>query len=386
MTIITNIEDLRIVAKKRVPKMIYDYVDSGAWTESTYRANESDFQDIKLIQRVGVDISQIKTERKIVGVNSTIPLAIAPTGLAGMVYPDGEILAARAASKFGVRYTLSTMSIASLEDIKAEVNAPFWFQLYVLGGRDFTLRLIERAKMAGCDALVVTLDSQMVGQRHKDIKNGLSVPPKPTLKNWFNLISKQRWCWNMLKTKRREFGNIVGHVEGVNDRKSFAAWSLQQFDLSLNWRDIEWTQKAWGGTLIIKGILDPEDARIASALGADAIVVSNHGGRQQDGALSSIRVLPSIVDSLKGTSTEIILDSGIRSGQDLLKSVALGATGGMIGRAYLYGLGAYGEKGVTQALDIIKKDFETSLAFTGVTDINQIDSNILIPATIPSIL
>ncbi len=386
MTIITNIEDLRVVAQKRVPKMIYDYVDSGAWTESTYRANEADFQNIKLIQRVGIDISSIQTEKKMVGVKSTIPLVIAPTGLAGMVHPDGEILAAKAAAKFGIRYTLSTMSIASLEDIKTEVNQPFWFQLYVLGGREFTLRLIERAKMAGCDALVVTLDSQMVGQRHKDIKNGLSVPPKPTLKNWFNLVSKQRWCWNMLKTKRRDFGNIVGHVEGVNDRKSFAAWSLQQFDLSLNWRDIEWIQKAWGGKLIIKGILDPEDARIASALGADAIVVSNHGGRQQDGALSSITVLPSIVESLKGETTEIILDSGIRSGQDLLKAIALGANGGMIGRAYLYGLGAFGEKGVAKALDIIKKEFETSLAFTGVTDIDHVDSSILIPATIPSIL
>lgn len=386
MTVITNIEDLRIIAKKRVPKMIYDYVDSGAWTESTYRANEADFQDIKLIQRIGIDISNINTQRSIVGINSTIPLAIAPTGLAGMVHPDGEILAAKAAAKFGIRYTLSTMSIASLEDIKAEVNEPFWFQLYVLGGRDFTLRLIERAKIAGCDALVLTLDSQMVGQRHKDIKNGLSIPPRPTLKNWFNLISKQRWCWNMLKTKRREFGNIVGHVDGVNDRKSFAAWSLQQFDLTLNWKDVEWIKKAWGGKLIIKGVLDREDARIASDLGADAIVVSNHGGRQQDGALSSITVLPSIVESLKGTATEIILDSGIRSGQDLLKSVALGATGGMLGRAYLYGLGAFGEKGVTQALDIIKKEFETSMAFTGITNIDHVDTNILIPSTIPDIL
>lgn len=386
MAIITNIEDLRIIAKKRVPKMIYDYVDSGAWTESTYRANEADFQDIKLIQKVGVDISNINTQRPILGINSRIPLAISPTGLAGMVYPDGEILAAKAASRFGVRYTLSTMSIASLEDIKAEVNEPFWFQLYVLGGREFTLRLIERAKKAGCDALVVTLDSQMVGQRHKDIKNGLSVPPAPTLKNWLNLVTKQRWCWNMLKTKRREFGNIVGHVEGVNDRKSFAAWSLQQFDLSLNWRDIEWIQKAWGGKLIIKGILDKEDACIASGLGADAIIVSNHGGRQQDGALSSIRMLPTIIEALKGSSTEVILDSGIRSGQDLLKAIAIGAQAGMIGRAYLYGLGAYGENGVMQSLEIIRKEFETSMSFTGVTDVTNVDSGILIPSTIPKVL
>lgn len=386
MAIITNIEDLRIIAKKRVPKMIYDYVDSGAWTESTYRANEIDFQNIKLRQKVGIDTTKINTKRSILACDSKIPLAISPTGLAGMVHPDGEILAARAASNFGVRYTLSTMSIASLEDIKAEVNEPFWFQLYVLGGREFTLRLIERAKLAGCDALVVTLDSQMVGQRHKDLKNGLTVPPAPTLKNWLNLVTKQRWCWNMLKTKRREFGNIVGHVEGVNDRKSFAAWGLEQFDLTLNWKDIEWIKKAWGGRLIIKGILDKDDAKIANDVGADAIIVSNHGGRQQDGALSSIQMLPTIIDHLKGTSTEIILDSGIRSGQDLLKTVALGAQAGMIGRAHLYGLGAYGEKGVTQALNIIRKEFETSMAFTGITDVNQVDSNILIPFTVPKVM
>lgn len=386
MSIITNIEDLRTIAKKRVPKMIYDYVDSGAWTESTYHANQKDFQKIKLIQKVGRDISKIETQSTILDVNTSLPLAISPTGLAGMVHPDGEILAARAAAKFGVRYTLSTMSIASLEDIKQAVNAPFWFQLYVMSDRNFMLRLIERAKIAGCDALVITLDSQMVGQRNKDLKNGLSVPPKPTLKNWFNLISKQRWCWNMLKTKRREFGNIVGHVEGVNDKKSFAAWSSQQFDLSLNWNDIAWIKKAWGGKIIIKGILDKDDALIAHSVGADAIIVSNHGGRQQDGALSSISVLSSIVEALKGTTTEVILDSGIRSGQDLLKAIALGASAGMIGRAHLYGLGAYGEQGVTKALEIIHHEFQTSMAFAGETKIQNIGRHILIPSTVPAII
>lgn len=384
MTVITCIEDLRVIAKKRVPKMIYDYVDSGSWTESTYRVNEADFQAIKLIQRVGRDITTINTAQNILGIKSSLPLAISPTGLAGMVHPDGEILAAKAATNFGIRYTLSTMSIASLEDIQQAINAPFWFQLYVMSDRNFMIRLIERAKMAGCDALVITMDSQMVGQRHKDLKNGLSVPPKPTLKKWFNLISKQRWCWNMLKTKRREFGNIVGHVEGVNDKKSFASWSAQQFDLSLNWNDIEWIKNAWDGKIIIKGILDKEDALIAHNVGADAIIVSNHGGRQQDGALSSIHVLASIVDALKNTNTEVIIDSGIRSGQDLLKSIALGAQAGMIGRAYLYGLGAFGEKGVTQALELIRDEFQTSMAFAGETSIKNVGQHILIPSTIPT--
>lgn len=385
MAIITNVEDLRLVAKKRVPKMIYDYVDSGAWTEKTYRTNEIDFQNIELTHRVGIDVSSQNIARELIGIPSTIPLAISPTGLAGMVHPDGEILAARAAKNFGVRYTLSTMSIASLEDIKAEVNAPFWFQLYLLGSRDFTYRLIDRAKAAGCDALVVTLDSQMVGQRHKDLKNGLTVPPKPTLKNWINLLTKQRWCWQMLKTKRRQFGNIVGHMEVGIDQKNPISNGLQTFDLTLNWKDIEWIQKAWDGKLIIKGILDKQDAQIASDLGADAIIVSNHGGRQQDGAPSTIRVLPSIVEALQGSSTEVILDSGIRSGQDILKSLALGAQGAMIGRAHLYGLGAYGEQGVMKVLELLKNELATSLSFTGITDINDVDQRILIPSTIPTL-
>ncbi|PWD83642.1 alpha-hydroxy acid oxidase [Ignatzschineria cameli] len=383
MTTITNIEDLRVLAKRRVPKMFYDYVDSGSWTESTYRANESDFQKIKLVQKVARNMENRRLERNLLGISMSMPLSIAPTGLVGMVHPDGEILAARAAARFGIRYTLSTMSIASLEDIKNEVGEPFWFQLYVMRDRDFMQRLIDRAKRAGCDALVITLDLQMIGQRHKDLKNGLSVPPKPTLRNWLNLLTKQRWCWNMLKTKRRQFGNIVGHVEGIDDPSSLASWTNQQFDPTLNWDDIAWIKEMWGGKIILKGILDAEDAKLAHQVGADAIVVSNHGGRQLDGALSSIAVLPSIVEALAGTSTEIILDSGIRSGQDLLKAVALGANAGMIGRAYLYGLGAMGEEGVTKALELIRNEFETSMAFCGETDVDHVGRHILVPSTIP---
>ncbi|NLD08260.1 MAG: alpha-hydroxy-acid oxidizing protein [Xanthomonadaceae bacterium] len=384
MTVITNIEDLRVIAKRRVPKMFYDYVDSGSWTESTYRANESEFQKIKLIQKVARNMEGRTLKREMLGEMISMPVCIAPTGLVGMVHPDGEILAARAASNFGIRYTLSTMSIASLEDIKREVNQPFWFQLYVMRDREFMLSLIERAKAAGCDALVITLDLQMIGQRHKDLKNGLAVPPKPTIRNWINLLTKQRWCWNMLKTKRRQFGNIVGYVKDIDDPSSLAAWTSQQFDPTLNWDDIEWIKNAWGGKIILKGILDAEDAKHARDAGADAIVVSNHGGRQLDGALSSIEVLPSIVEALRGSHTEVFLDSGIRSGQDVLKAIALGAKGTMIGRSYLYGLGAYGEKGVTKALEIIANELDLSMAFCGLTDINEVNEKILVPSTIPN--
>lgn len=384
MTIITNVEDLRVIAKKRVPKMFYDYVDSGSWTESTYRANETDFQKIKLIQKVARNMENRTIKREMLGIEMTMPLSIAPTGLAGMVHPDGEILAARAAANFGIRYTLSTMSIASLEDIKKEVNKPFWFQLYVMRDRKFMQSLIERAKAAGCDALVITLDLQMIGQRNKDLKNGLSVPPKPTLKNWINLLAKQRWCWEMMKTKRRQFGNIVGFVDGVEDTSSLSSWTADQFDPTLNWDDIEWIKKMWGGKIILKGVLDAEDAKIASNAGADAIVVSNHGGRQLDGALSSIAVLPSIVAALQGAKTEVFIDSGIRSGQDLLKAVALGAKGGMIGRAYLYGLGAMGEAGVTKALEMMRNEFETSMAFCGETHVDNVGEHLLVPSTIPN--
>lgn len=385
MTTITTIEDLRVLAKRRVPKMFYDYVDSGSWTESTYRANTEDFQKIKLRQKVARNMEGRTLARNMLGNTMTMPVAIAPTGLTGMLYPDGEILAARALANFGSRYTLSTMSICSLEDIAEQVGKPFWFQLYVMRDREFMLSLIERAKAAGCDALTVTLDLQIIGQRHKDLKNGLSVPPKPTLKNWINLLTKQAWCWSMLKTKRRSFGNIVGHVKGIDDPSSLFSWTSQQFDPTLSWDDLAWIKKAWGGKLIVKGILDAEDAKLAANSGADAIIVSNHGGRQLDGACSSIQILPSIIEALQGSASEVWLDSGIRSGQDVLKAIALGAQGTLIGRAHLYGLGAMGEIGVTKALDIIRNELDLSMAFCGLTDINQVDQNILITSTIPTV-
>lgn len=382
---ITNIEDLRILAKKRVPKMFYDYVDSGSWTESTYRANSDDFQKIKFRQKVARNMEGRSVKRTMLGIEMAMPVAIAPTGLVGMIHPDGEILAARAVANFGCRYTLSTMSVCSIEDIAKAVAKPFWFQLYVMRNRDFMLSLIDRAKQAGCDALIVTLDLQMIGQRHKDLKNGLSVPPKPTLKNWLNLLTKQAWCWKMLKTKRRSFGNIIGHVKDIDDPSSLTSWTSQQFDPTLSWNDLAWIKKAWGGKLIVKGILDEEDAKIAADSGVDAIIVSNHGGRQLDGACSSIQMLPSIVEALKKTSTEVWLDGGIRSGQDVLKAIALGAQGTMIGRAYLYGLGALGETGVTKCMDIIRNELDLSMAFCGLTDINEVDKDILISSTIPSL-
>jgi len=385
VTIVTNIEDLRILAKKRVPKMFYDYVDSGSWTESTYKANSEDFQKIKLRQKVARNMEGRTVKKNMLGIEMAMPVAISPTGLTGMVHPDGEILAARAISNFGCRYTLSTMSICSVEDVAQAIAKPFWFQLYVMRKRDFMHSLIERAKQAGCEALVLTLDLQMIGQRHKDIKNGLSVPPKPTIKNWLNLLTKQAWCWKMLKTKRRSFGNIIGHIKDVDDTSSLASWISQQFDPSLNWKDIEWIKQAWGGKLIVKGILDEEDAKIAADCGADAIIVSNHGGRQLDGACSSIQILPSIVEALKNSTTEVWLDSGIRSGQDVLKAIALGAKGTMIGRAYLYGLGALGEAGVTKCLEIIHNELDVSMAFCGLTDINNVNKDILIANTIPHI-
>lgn len=385
MTVITNTEDLRILAKKRVPKMFYDYVDSGSWTESTYKANNEDFQKIKLRQKVARNMEGRSVKKNMLGIEMTMPVAISPTGLVGMVHPDGEILAARAVSNFGCRYTLSTMSICSIEDVAQAIARPFWFQLYVMRKRDFMHSLIDRAKQARCDALVLTLDLQMIGQRHKDIKNGLSVPPKPTLKNWLNLLTKQAWCWKMLKTKRRTFGNIIGHIKDVDDTSSLASWVSQQFDPTLNWQDITWIKQAWGGKLIVKGILDEEDAKIAADCGADAIIVSNHGGRQLDGACSTIQILPSIVEALKNSTTEVWLDSGIRSGQDVLKAIALGAKGTLIGRAYLYGLGALGEAGVTKCLEIIQNELDISMAFCGLTDINKVNQDILITSTIPHI-
>lgn len=378
MTVITHIEDLRVLAQRRVPRMFYDYADSGSWTESTYRANEADFQAIKLRQRVAVNMENRSTRTTMVGVDTAMPVALAPTGLTGMQHADGEILAARAAEAFGVPFTLSTMSICSIEDVAAHTKKPFWFQLYVMRDRDFIERLIERAREAKCGALMLTLDLQILGQRHKDIKNGLSAPPRPTLANLINLATKPRWCLGMLGTKRRQFGNIVGHVKGVEDMSSLSSWTAQQFDPQLNWGDVEWIKKRWGGKLILKGILDGEDARLARDSGADALIVSNHGGRQLDGAQSSISALPAIAEAV-GSRIEVWMDGGIRSGQDVLKAVALGARGTLIGRAFLYGLGAMGEAGVTKCLELIQKELELTMAFCGHTDIRRVDRGILLP-------
>jgi L-lactate dehydrogenase (cytochrome) len=381
--VITHIEDLRVLAQQRVPRMFYDYADSGSWTESTYRANESDFQKIKLRQRVAVNMTGRSTAAKMVGIDVKMPVVIAPTGLTGMQHADGEILAAKAAEKFGVRFTLSTMSICSIEDVAAHTTQPFWFQLYVMRDRDFIERLIDRAKAAKCDALVLTLDLQILGQRHKDLKNGLSAPPKLTLANIANMMTKPRWCLGMLGTPRRQFGNIVGHVKGVSDMANLSAWTAEQFDPQLNWGDVEWIKKRWGGKLILKGIQDVEDAKLAADSGADALIVSNHGGRQLDGAQSSIEALPAIADAV-GSRIEVHMDGGIRSGQDVLKAWALGARGTYIGRAFLYGLGAMGEAGVTKALQIIHKELDLTMAFCGRTKIADVDHSILLPGTYPT--
>ncbi len=372
-----TIEDLRILAKRRVPRMFYDYADSGAWTEGTYRANETDFAGIKLRQRVAVDMTNRTLASTMVGQPVAMPVALAPTGLTGMQHADGEILAARAASKAGVPFTLSTMSICSLEDIANHVGKPFWFQLYVMKDRDFIARLIQRAKAAGVTALVLTLDLQILGQRHKDIRNGLSAPPKPTIANLINLVTKPRWCLGMLDTPRRSFGNIVGHAKGVGDLSSLSSWTAEQFDPALSWDDVKWIKDLWGGKLILKGILDPEDAEMAAKSGADALIVSNHGGRQLDGALSSIAALPAIVEQVGGRM-EILFDGGIRSGQDVIKALALGAHGTFIGRAFLYGLGAMGEEGVTRCLDIIRKELDVTMALCGLRDVRDVDGRILV--------
>ncbi|HMN74532.1 MAG TPA: alpha-hydroxy acid oxidase [Burkholderiaceae bacterium] len=382
MPVITNIEDLRALAEKRVPRMFYDYADSGSWTESTYRANESDFQPIKLRQRVAVNMENRTTAVQMVGIDTKMPVAIAPVGLTGMQHADGEMHAARAAQKFGIPFTLSTMSICSIEDIAGYTKSPFWFQLYMMRDRDAMARMIERCKAAHCSALVLTLDLQVIGQRHKDLKNGLTAPPRPTLKNIVNLMTKPRWCLGMAATKRRSFGNLVGHVKGVSDMSSLAAWTNEQFDPRLSWPDVEWVKRQWGGKLILKGIMDVEDAKLAVESGADAIIVSNHGGRQLDGADSSIRALPAIVEAV-GKHIEVHVDGGIRSGQDVLKAWALGARGTYIGRAMVYGLGAMGEAGVTKALEIIHKELDVTMAFCGHTNIRNVDKSILLPGSFP---
>ncbi len=377
MTVITCIEDLRLLAKKRVPKMFYDYADSGSWTESTYRSNQQDFQQLTLRQRVAVNIDNRSLRTQMVGQDVAMPVALAPVGLAGMQHADGEILAARAAEKFGVPFTLSTMSICSIEDVAAHSTAPFWFQLYMMRDREFIERLIRRAEAAKCSALMLTLDLQILGQRHKDLKNGLTAPPRPTLSNLLDLATKPRWSLGMLGTSRRHFGNIVGHVKGVDGMGSLSAWTSQQFDPRLDWADVQWVRRRWGGKLILKGIMDAADARLAADSGADAIIVSNHGGRQLDGAPSSISALPAIVDAV-GSRIEVWMDGGIRSGQDVLKAVALGAKGTLLGRAFVYGLGARGEQGVTECLNIIRNELDLTMAFCGLTDIHQVDAGVLL--------
>lgn len=374
---ITTIEDLRLVAKARVPKMFYDYADSGSWTESTYRANESDFQKIKFRQRVAVNMENRTLASTMVGQAVKMPLALAPTGLTGMQHADGEILAAQAAQRFGVPFTLSTMSICSIEAVAASVSQPFWFQLYVMKDRAFIHNLIDRAKVAGCSALVLTFDLQILGQRHKDLKNGLSAPPKMTLKNMLNIASKPRWLAGMALTPNRQFGNIVGHVNGVADMGSLSSWTASQFDPALSWDDIKWIKDRWGGKLILKGIMDPEDASKAVASGADAIIVSNHGGRQLDGTQSSIAALPAIVNEV-GHKVEVHMDGGVRSGQDVLRAVAMGAKGVYIGRPFLYGLGAYGYDGVTKALEILYKEMDVTMALCGLRDVADVNSRILL--------
>ena len=379
MTVITCIEDLRMLAEARVPRMFYDYADSGSWTEATYRANEADFSRIKLCQRVATDIEHRSTRSTMVGQAVSMPVAIAPVGLTGMQRADGEIHAARAAEKFGVPFTLSTMSICSIEDVAGNTAKPFWFQLYMMRDREAMTRLLERAKAARCSALVLTLDLQVIGQRHKDLKNGLSAPPRPTLRNVLNLATKPRWCVGMARTRRRTFGNLVGHFQGVSDMRSLSAWTREQFDPRLSWADIDWVRRRWDGPLILKGIMAVDDARLAADHGADAIVVSNHGGRQLDGAPSSISALPAIADAV-GQRVEVWMDGGIRSGQDVLKACALGARATMIGRAMVYGLGAMGEWGVTSALRIIHDELDITMGFCGRTRLQDVDRSVLAAA------
>jgi len=373
---VLTIDDLKQAARRRVPKMFFDYADSGAWTEGTYRANEADFAAIKLRQRVLVDMTDRSLESTMIGEKVAMPVALAPTGLTGMQHADGEILAAQAAEAFGVPFTLSTMSVCSIEDVAAATTKPFWFQLYVMRDRDFVKRLIQRAKDAGCSALVLTLDLQILGQRHKDIRNGLSTPPKFTPRHIWQMATRPRWCLGMLGTKRRTFGNIAGHIKDVTDLSSLASWTAQQFDPRLSWKDVAWIKEQWGGKLILKGILDREDALMAAETGADAIIVSNHGGRQLDGAPSSISVLPEIVDAV-GDRIEIHLDSGIRSGQDVLKALCLGAKGTFIGRSFLFGLGAYGKDGVTIALEIIRRELDVTMALCGKRDVRDLGPELI---------
>ncbi|RLJ51545.1 L-lactate dehydrogenase (cytochrome) [Litoreibacter meonggei] len=379
MAKITEIEDLKRMYKRRTPKMFYDYCESGSWTEQTFRENSSDFDLIKLRQRVAVDMTGRSTASKMIGQDVAMPVALAPVGSTGMQHADGEILAAKAAEKFGVPFTLSTMSVCSLEDVAENTTKPFWFQLYVMRDREFTKRAIQRAKDAGCSALVLTLDLQILGQRHKDIKNGLTVPIKLSPHTLLDLATKWRWGLQMLQTKRRSFGNIIGHIDGISDMSSLSVWAAESFDPQLDWDYVKEIKDLWGGPLILKGILDADDAKMALNVGADAIVVSNHGGRQLDGAMSSIKALPSIMDAV-GDKIEVHLDSGIRSGQDVLKALAMGATGTYIGRAFVYGLGAMGQHGVEEALRVIHKELDVTMALCGEKKVQDLGKhNLLVP-------
>ena len=376
MTPITCIEDLRRLFRKRVPRMFCEYTEAGSWTESTLRDNLSAFDKIKLRQKILVDMTDRSVQTRMAGQEVAMPVALAPIGLMGMLHADGEIKAARAAERFGVPYCLSTMSICSIEDVAEHTTQPFWFQLYVMRDRDFIGRLIDRARAAGCSALVLTVDLQILGQRHVDIKNGLSTPPNPTLKNLLNIARKPRWALGMARTRRRSFGNVIGHIKDARNTRSLAIWTAHQFDPKLNWDDVQWIKDRWGGTLILKGIIDPEDARMAARSGADAIIVSNHGGRQLDGAPAAIDALPAIASAV-GNRTEVWMDGGIRTGQDLFRALALGARGTMIGRAYVYGLGALGEEGVVRALEILRRELDLTMAFCGLRDIKDVTEHVI---------
>jgi L-lactate dehydrogenase (cytochrome) len=376
MPVVTCIEDLRSLAKKRVARAIFDYVDCGSYAECTLRANRADLEGLTLRQRVGIDVDRRSTRTTMAGEEAAMPVALAPTGLTGLNWADGEILAARAAQRFGVPFTLSTMSICSIEDVAAEVEKPFWFQLYVMRDRGFSASLIERAKAAKCSALVLTLDLQIQGQRHRDLKNGLAVPPRLTVGTFFDVLRKPSWALNVLRGKRRSFGNLEGRIPEAKSLSTLSQWIAGQFDPTLSWKDVEWVKKLWGGRLILKGILDAEDAKIASSAGVEAIVVSNHGGRQLDGAVSSIRALPEIVEAVND-KMQVWVDGGIRSGQDVLKALALGADATMIGRAFLYGLGAMGEAGVTRALEIIHGELDVTMALCGLRDVRDASPAIL---------
>jgi len=377
MAVVTCVDDLRKMAKRRVPKMFYDYCESGSWTESTLQANEADLQALKFRQRVAMDVSERSTAMPMLGEMTTMPVALAPTGMTGMQHADGEILAAQAAEEFGVPFTLSTMSICSIEDVAANTTKPFWFQLYVMRDRQFIRNLIERARAANCAALMITLDLQILAQRHRDLRNGLTAPPKLTLANILNLVQKPAWCFDMLRSKHRSFGNITGHVDGVKDMSSLSDWTSSQFDPSLSWDDVREIRKQWDGKIIIKGILDVGDAVAAVNVGVDAVIVSNHGGRQLDGAPSSIAALPAIVDAI-GDKCEVWMDGGIRTGQDVLRAVALGARGTLIGRAFLYGLGAGGRGGVSKVLELIHKELDLTMALCGKSNLSEVNDEILL--------